>query len=632
MVERLKWNLEETMPARNGASMPAGEIDGIDIAALLSPGALGVWFQPIFSAVTGGVYGYEALARVERDSGLDIGRLFQRARETGQSAALDMVCRQNALHRAQQVGLGESCHLFINICPEVLMDTRHHMGVTEEIMAACGLTKDRIVLEVTEETAVTDYDLFCRAVEYYRKQGFRIAIDDFGVGYGGLKMLASIEPDFVKIDRHFIANIDRAIIRRNLVDSIATVCHRIGIQVIAEGVEEQSDLSVVMDLGIELLQGYLLARPAPHLLSADAKAVLPGKKRTPADFGERAFIGEVSRRVEPVPPHTAMPEIRVLFMDHPEVMSLPVVDGERVIGMLHRKRFFEEQLQGRFGFGQALSAYKCAGELIESSPFLLVEANTTLEDVAQKIPARGSEAIYDDICVASNGKYLGTVAISALLGAVTEKSLLLARGTNPLSGLPGNEAIQREIEKRIAQNMHFDVFYIDLDHFKPFNDCYGFEKGDAVLKMLACIIQEALDESTANGFGFAGHIGGDDFIVISRPQISIAVAESIIAKMTAHLQHVHGEDFEAGFYMATNRRGESEQFPLLALSIGIVSTEVHNVASYAQLSSLASEVKKAAKSRDGSSIVRDRRVNNEQNQIAEIRFVSPDFPTTNAPR
>jgi diguanylate cyclase (GGDEF)-like protein len=540
--------------------------------------------------------------------------LFAAAREFDMVAALDTACRQNAITRAAELGLAaRDCYLFINVCPQTLIHPEHKVGVTNDMAETYGLSKDKIIFEITEETAVQDYKLFCRAIEYYRSQGYKIAIDDFGVGYGGLKMLAAIEPDYVKIDRMFVSGVGQATVRFNLVDSIATACHRLGIKVIAEGVESDADLGIVFDMGIELMQGYGLALPAAELLPKDSQIEFPGGRRAQwFCTNEQYFIGNIAQRVTPVKPHSPMPEVRALFIEHPEAMSLPVVDGERVLGMVQRKKFFEHQVQGRYGYGQALSAYKTAMQLAEDASTTTVEANATLEEVAQKVRVRASGAEYDDVCVTTNGKYLGTVAISALLQSITQRSINLAQGSNPLSGLPGNEMIRREIEKRIAQNMHFDVCYIDIDNFKPFNTFYGFERGDAVIETLAREIENTLADASADHFSFAGHIGGDDFLVMTRPRASLTIAEEIVRRFHVHLRELHGDaDFERGCYTTHNRKGTEETFDLLSLSIGVVSAEVHRFSSYAELASLATEVKNAAKAQDGSSIVRDRRVTGE---------------------
>jgi diguanylate cyclase (GGDEF)-like protein len=417
-----------------------------------------------------------------------------------------------------------------------------------------------------------------------------------------------LEPDFVKIDRHFVHEIDRAIVKRNLVDSIATACHRLGIQVIAEGIEDEEDLNAVLDMGIDFVQGYGLARPKPELLPDGFRFRMPRRESEGGNEKELRFIGEIARDCPTLPPSATIHTARALFNSKPAIMSLPVVESDRVVAMIHRRPFFERVISGRLGYGESLAAYKNLGQITYNAPFLCVDSRDTLEETSNRLAGRCVEERYNDICVTSNGKYLGTVEVSALLAAITQRSLDLARGANPLSGLPGNEAIRREIELRIAQNKHFDCCYIDIDNFKPFNDAYGFERGDAVLRQLADAVREAIREE-GSGEDFAGHIGGDDFIVISRPQNALAVCQDIIEQLQGALPRFHDRrDYENGFYKALNRVGEEESFALMSLSVGVVSTEVNQFKSFAELASIASEVKKAAKSHEGTCVVRDRRL------------------------
>jgi diguanylate cyclase (GGDEF)-like protein len=616
MTSRAKWDIaidSEDCISKNRNS--TDEIDRQTILELLDSNSLTTHFQPILSSKDGTVYGYEALTRIKEDNNrIDIGELFKKAILTNTISSLDVKCRGNAISLASLLGINHTnAYLFINICPEALMDSAHSVGITDEIADEWSISKERIILEITEESAIHNCKLFKDAVVYYKKRGYKIAIDDFGAGYGGLKMLSIIEPDFVKIDRHFISNIDKAAVKFNLVDSIASACHRIGIKVIAEGIEQEEELKVVMNMGIDLLQGYYLHKPSPILNGNRAEIpILHGKKANCCTTkGEQCFIGDIADRVDPMPPSAHLTAAFNRFIRIPELRSLPVVEDERVVGMLHRNRFLENNILGKYGYGMHLNATKCIADIMEQ-PSLMVETNTTLEGVAQRIQSRKFGFIYDDICVTKNGKYYGIVAVHILLDAITERSLILARNANPLTGLPGNESIQREINKRLSQNMHFDVCYIDIDNFKPYNDHYGFEKGDMVIKTLACIIEESV-KPHGSDFSFVGHIGGDDFIVIIPPQISIPACEKIIASFEATLPALHDtEDYNRRCYISKNRKDEEETFNLLSISIGIVSTEVHKIKSFAQLASIATEVKKAAKiqsaHKKGSSIVRDRRL------------------------
>jgi len=233
---------------------------------------------------------------------------------------------------------------------------------------------------------------------------------------------------------------------------------------------------------------------------------------------------------------------------------------------------------------------------------------TSVEEVARKVHLRQQMSVYDDICVTRSGKYIGTVSVRSILNAVTENSMMLARGANPLTGLPGNEFIQRQIAQMLSWSLHFDVCYIDIDSFKPYNDRHGFEMGDRVIKKVGEILVAAIKKWDQSTIGFAGHIGGDDFIVITRPKHSIAICEYIIELFNRARKAFHTDDeLVNSTYCSIDREGNSRRFGLLSLSIGVVSTEVHRISSIAEISSIASDLKTRAKSVSGSVIVRDRR-------------------------
>ena len=583
-----------------------------EILDLLDNDGLTAWFQPVFSRQTGEVFGYEALARLRerRTPPLDIGELFQRAQAEGVISSLDMICREHAFCRAAELGFADrNAYLYVNICPATLMHPDHRGGATDRLAEECGIPKERIILEITEQEAIRNYDLFKKSVEYYRKRGYKIAIDDFGVGYGGLKMLSVIEPDYLKVDRHFITNIDQDSFKHNLVDAIATVCHKLGITVIAEGIERPEELETLARFDIDLLQGYLLERPGPDL-SRQRLAPLVIQEDSSycsESHGESCTIGDTVKYIEPLSPQQSLMTAHQRFMDDVKLQGIPVVDEQRVLGMLNRMHFLEKQMVGPHGYGFALSAHRAVKDVL-GDDFLLVEAATPMEEVVRRIKARRGRHLYDDICVARNGKYLGTVAINALLEAITQKSIQLAKGANPLSGLPGNEFIQRTVATFLQRKVNFDVCYIDIDDFKPYNDYYGFEKGDMVIRRIGQLIVDIVQPGINDRFRFVGHIGGDDFIVITRPHASQQICRRIIDGLQGLLSEFHGEqEVREGHYYARDRQGEQRQFALLSLSIGIVSTEECPVNSYAELAFLASGVKRAAKQEKGSAIVRNRR-------------------------
>lgn len=612
---RIRWEFETKHSGRSeshGSNEDANQLGTLtSLHDLITGQCLRSHYQPIYSIENGAVFGFEALARLSSASPFSsLEEMFRAAQSTGSLAALDLHCMVTALHCLDTARFRPSqSYLFMNSCPETLMNPDVSFAFIHDSLEALSLSPERIILEITEESVVSNYDLFRNSLNYLRRQGFKIAIDDFGSGYAGLKMLSTIEPDFLKIDRHFIANIDKAIIKYNLVDAIATACNRIGIHMVAEGIERTEELEIIQDLGIEYLQGFLVGRPSPEL--DYSPAVIPNRRTFIASstdsLPDRCFIGNIVAFVEPLDPSAPTQAAMSRFMGAKDLQSLPIVENKKVVGILNRKRFFEDQVfemgRGEFPY----SANKKIADIMERD-FLHLDVNLTLQEVSKKISAKLGTSANANLVVLKHGNYHGMVEIPLLLDALTEQNIMLARDSNPLSGLPGNNTIQREITRRLAQNMHFDVLYLDVDHFKPFNDHYGFARGDMVIKELAGIIQHSL-RRFESPFNFAGHIGGDDFILITRPAVSLGVAQSILDSFTLKLEQFHGkEDYRAASFRDYNRQGALETFSLLSLSIGIVSTEVINIHSYSHLASIACEVKKAAKLISGSCIVRDRRL------------------------
>lgn len=163
--------------------------------------------------------------------------------------------------------------------------------------------------------------------------------------------------------------------------------------------------------------------------------------------------------------------------------------------------------------------------------------------------------------------------------------------SNPLTHLPGNTSIQRAIDEALGKPLA--VCYVDINHFKPYNDAFGFAHGDEVLRMLARIMFNAVRES---GGGFCGHIGGDDFVHIVPMERATAVSQTIIDHFDQIVLDLYDEETRGrGFYNGVNRKGEEEQFPLLSISIGVVPTDAPHIQHYVRITEVAAELKMKAK-------------------------------------
>lgn len=183
---------------------------------------------------------------------------------------------------------------------------------------------------------------------------------------------------------------------------------------------------------------------------------------------------------------------------------------------------------------------------------------------------------------------------------------------NALTKLPGNMSITEEFQRQIDKakdnsNYLFAVCYLDIDGFKSLNDKYGFERGDEAIKETARILIRAVKESDFPD-DFIGHVGGDDFIIVSTPERAEKLAKKIISDFDAAASSFYNEaDRKAGFIIARNRQNQEQKFPLISISIGMVTNESRKIEHIAQIGEIGAELKKFAKGLTGSNFVKDKR-------------------------
>lgn len=218
----------------------------------------GLWiaFQPIVRASDRSIFGYEALLRSEDPSMSGPGPLIHAAERLGELNRLGRAVRQRAARSLRESE--RPCTMFVNLHPQDLLDPDLH---NDE--AALTSVAERVVLEITERSAITDVENARALAMGLRNRGFRIAVDDLGAGYAGLNSFALLEPEFVKLDMTLVRDVDKSTVKQKLVKSLASLCGDMGLHVIAEGVETPEERDKVIELGCDLLQGFLFARPGP---------------------------------------------------------------------------------------------------------------------------------------------------------------------------------------------------------------------------------------------------------------------------------------------------------------------------------------------------------------------------------
>jgi EAL domain-containing protein (putative c-di-GMP-specific phosphodiesterase class I) len=219
----------------------------------LRAGAVYIEYHPIVAAGSRRVIGYEALARGEHHALRSPEVLFGLAAEADRTWELARLCRERAVQGMSR--LPAEAMLFLNVDPHDLADPQF------DALDAMGVEPARVVLEITERTAITDYPRLRERLRQLRGRGYRLAVDDAGSGYAGLGSIANLEPEFIKLDIALIRGIEGSPVKQHLVETLVRFANEQGTTVVAEGVERAEEYETVRSLGVHLVQGFFLHRP-----------------------------------------------------------------------------------------------------------------------------------------------------------------------------------------------------------------------------------------------------------------------------------------------------------------------------------------------------------------------------------
>lgn len=453
---------------------------------ILAHGDLHCLFQPILSLSERRLVGYEALTRGPSNGPLHSPLpLFSIARSSGRLSQLELLCRRKACARFRDLKLDGK--LFLNVSPESLLEPTHQPGRTLQLLQTFGISPSDVVIELTEQTPIEDFSLLDTALHHYRAMGFSIALDDLGAGYSSLRLWSELRPDYVKIDRHFIEGIHLDAVKREFVGSILKMAHASRAQVIAEGIEIPEELAVLSEMGVDLVQGYLLGRPN-ETPPRDARALLPEVDNAGALLAEDQSDLEPLLLEQPaVRDSTPIGDVLEAFRAQANLNSLAVLDrDDQPVGIVHRHALSDALLKP---FAPELYARKPISRLM-SNDFLAVERSQSLQQVSRLLTSRARQRIEEDFIITLNGRYLGLGRVIDVLKLITEQKIRQARHANPLTLLPGNVPIQQCLSRLLQQGREAVVCYVDIDSFKPFNDMvelhYGLKSLNSTVRICKC--------------------------------------------------------------------------------------------------------------------------------------------------
>lgn len=569
--------------------------------------ALNALFQPIIKLEDGEIIGYEGLIRGPSDSPLHSPlNLFKVARDHNLTVAVEHLCRQIVLQRFAELKLPGK--LFLNVSPECLLQPDARYGETLDYIQDLGINPKKVIIELTESQPAYDYQLLRKAARHYRDMGFEVAIDDLGEGFSSLRLWSELRPEYVKIDMHFIQGINKDPVKLQFVQSIQEIAEKTGTRVIAEGIETQAELLLVRDLGIGYGQGYHIARPngSPvRIVPAEVAKVL-AKNSVPVHPQEcvPSANGQTAMRllqlVPAVDPSINNNEVYEIFDKNPELQTVAVVSKDMPVGLITRAslidrfaRIYQRELYGK---------RPCA-DFMDPHP-LIADKETSIQELSGMVVNSDRRHLFNGFIITDQGRFLGVGNGHDLMREITQLQIHAARYANPLTMLPGNVPINEHIDRLLKNGVRFCACYADLDNFKPFNDVYGYRRGDDVIQLTGRILSEHCNPD----LDFIGHIGGDDFIILFQSEDWEARCYRILKAFEAAVDLCCSpEDLERGGFESEDRRGDKVFHFLISLSLGAVKIEPDQHASSHQVAAAAAEAKKQAKKTQGNSLFIERR-------------------------
>jgi diguanylate cyclase (GGDEF)-like protein len=573
----------------------------MELHSILRHRRLQTLLQPILDLDGGTLYGHEGLIRGPSDSMLHSPlALLRAAEQAGLRLEAELICIDTIIGDFARQQLDGK--LFLNLSPKVMVD--HHPRPLDELLAmlkANHLAPERIVIELTEDGEPPEVSALFNALTSYRRHGLCVALDDLGEGYSSLRRWSELRPHYVKIDKHFISGINQDPVKLQFVRSLQQIAVNSGARLIAEGIETRAELALMRELGISLGQGYFIGRPATTPgLSLEVLEAIKSAERGQATPGFNVQASKLLIEAPCLSPTDSNESTLDLFKAHAHLHALAVVAEGRPIGLVNRytlidhfSRVFVRELHGR----------RSCTQFMDPTP-LVVDQSTPVEELSKLVVDKGKATFTDGFIITDDGHYLGIGSGFDLMQVIMQLQIAAARYSNPLTLLPGNVPINNHIQQLLDNGVRFRAAYCDLDNFKPFNDIYGYDRGDEVI----LLVSEVLKEGVVPGRDFLGHIGGDDFFILFRSEDWEKRCQAILAHFeTLSRKRYDPRHVAEGGYFSEDRAGHTVFHPLPTLSIGVVEVEPALFQSHHEVATAAASAKKHAKKQLGNSLFVERR-------------------------
>jgi len=549
-------------------------------------------FEPIFDFNQMDVLGYEGFAPIE---------LTRAAKVCALELQGEYLSRRIVLESFAKAKL--SGKIFLHVSLDFLSHSEVKSGETLKYLNEYGLVPSQVVVKLNNSQDASEFKLLIGAANQYRKMGFQIAVTTLNQGFTGVRMWSEIRPDYVQLDKEFVRDIHQDKVKLHIARSIYDVALHSGAKLIAEGISSHDDLMAIRDLGVVIGQGPYLGKRDISPVYKLANEVINVLRRIelPREnvLQNRATVSKILKYIQPVSLMTTNEIVFNLFESDVALHAIPVVVDGYPVGLISRGNMINNYVRP---FRRDLYGRKSCEVMMDRAP-ILVEHGISLQELSDLILNSDPRHLSSGFIITDNGQYLGMGNGHDLLRLISNMQSNAARYANPLTLLPGNTPICEHIDYLINSRSPFVTCYFDLDNFKPFNDFYGFQKGDEVIKLTGRLLSEICGK-----YDFIGHIGGDDFIVLFQSADWEKRCNTLLAEVAdAFTQFYSEDDKRCGGITMEDRQGRQIFYPILTISIASILVTPDKFTSHHEVSESCISAKKQAKKMSGNSLFVDRR-------------------------
>ncbi|MFX4154664.1 GGDEF domain-containing protein [Aliarcobacter butzleri] len=552
-------------------------------------------FQPIIYSHSGKIYAVEALLRnVNEIPGLmSIDDLFDLAFNDDYLYELDLQLREKAISKFAKIKQS-NLKLFYNLDNRIIYNKNYSQGNTAKILKKYNLNKDSICFELSEKGTAIEQNALSTMLQRYKESGYKIAIDDFGIGVSGLKLLYFSEAHIIKLDRFFITNIDQDSKKKLFCSSIIEMAHIMGMQVIAEGIETAKEFYTCKDIGADFIQGYLVQKPTTNIDKIEKiykniySLISEDKRASQRNFIDEKFI----ENILPLNVNTSLYDLFLHFKENTKSHFVPITDEfGNFLGIIYESDI-KKISYSQYGLSLAQNRTFSSTLLKYIKPALSVEISWGIDKILEIYNLNSNNSL--GIFITSSDKYIGFINLNSLLTLSYKRNIEIATNQNPLTKLPGNNQIEKFIDKSFKKNQKdiTHIIYFDFNDFKPFNDIYGFRQGDRAILIFSELLQKRYSKDS-----FIAHIGGDDFFVGLKNKDKEDVFEltsNIQDEFRNSAKNIYSkEDKKNGFIISKDRFNEKRRFELLSVSAAII--EINSKSDISNFDNTLNIVKKASK-------------------------------------